>query len=153
MIYISHRGNLQGRDIKKENTIDQISLCLDMNLHIEIDLWYEYNVFMLGHDKPQYKIDTDFLLQHKSNLWCHAKNSYALFKLREYNLHYFWHKDDDYTITSNGFIWSYPGSELNHGCIAVMPENVYYSIKNLSIAHGICSDNIEYYQNLLKEKL
>lgn len=153
MIYISHRGNLQGRDIKTENTIDQISVCLDMNLYVEIDLWYEHDLFMLGHDKPQYHIDIDFLLQNKSNLWCHAKNADALFKLNEYNLHHFWHDKDHYTITSHGFIWSYPGSELNHKCIAVMPETAAYSIKKLRVAYGICSDNIGYYQHLLKEKL
>jgi hypothetical protein len=27
--------------------------------------------------------------------------------------HYFWHQEDDYTITSKGFIWVYPGKPLN----------------------------------------
>ena len=25
------------------------------------------------------------------------------------NCHYFWHQEDDYTITSKGIIWAYPG--------------------------------------------
>ena len=58
--------------------------------------------------------------------------------------HYFWHEEDDYTITSKGFIWTYPGKKLFSNSICVLPENANY--KNIN-CKGICSDFIDKYKN------
>jgi len=152
MLYICHRANIDKKDINTENRPQKINYCIGLGYDVEIDVRYINSEWWLGHDVPQYKVSFGWINKLSRKLWIHCKNYQCLFKCDK-NWNYFWHDQDDYTITSNGFIWSYPGSELNHRCIAVMPENVYYSINNLSVAHGICSDNIEYYQNLLKEKL
>ena len=62
----------------------------------------------------------DFL-KHK-NLWCHAKDFKTLDQIRNVDCHYFWHQEDDYTLTNRGFVWVYPGKPLIKNCIAVLPE-------------------------------
>ena len=150
MLYISHRGNTDKKDINTENSPEKINFCIELGYDVEIDIRYINDEWWLGHDTPQYKVSFDWINNLSKKLWIHCKNYQSLFKCDK-NWIYFWHEEDDYTITSNGFIWSYPGSDLNCRCIAVMPEMASYSTKNLGIAYGICTDNIRYYQNLLKE--
>jgi hypothetical protein len=56
----------------------------------------------------------------------HAKNVQALAELltlsKTLGFKCFFHDTDDYTITSDGYIWAYPGKELVTGSICVMPE-------------------------------
>ncbi|HBY67971.1 MAG TPA: hypothetical protein DEG69_09545, partial [Flavobacteriaceae bacterium] len=58
------------------------------------------------------------------------------------NLHCFWHNTDRYTLTSNGWIWAYPGEPGGKKAITVFPEKN----KNWKQFSGICSDNIERYE-------
>lgn len=144
MIYIAHRGNIDGRNESLENTIYSIHKCLDMNLHVEVDIWYVDNVLYLGHDQPATKIKVELLQNEK--IWCHAKNIEALLYLARYDdIHYFWHENDAYTITSKKIIWAYPGQPVNNKSICVKPELYNYSNYELLNALGICSDNILYY--------
>lgn len=150
MIYIAHRGNINGKNTETENSINQILECLKLDLNIEIDLWYTTNGFMLGHDEPMYSVSEEFLYKYSNKLWCHAKNSEAMFRLKKNNFHCFWHETDKYTITSRGLIWAYPGSIIDSQTICVMPETVEDKDIEIGIAHGICSDNIEYYKKLIQ---
>ena len=64
------------------------------------------------------------------------------------NLVYFWHQEDDYTLTSNGFIWTYPGKVLTDNSVMVLPEWNNPTLENLDYnCHAICTD----YVNKLKE--
>jgi len=146
MIYISHRGNLFGKEYEKENSILNIEKCLDLNFDVEIDIWYINKSFYLGHDFPKYKIEEKYLTN--PNLWCHAKNFDALFFMtKNTNIHCFWHETDAYTITSKGIIWAYPGSILNEKTVCVLPElRNTYSIEQLNSCYGICSDHIIKYK-------
>ena len=65
-------------------------------------------------------------------------------ELQKIKAHYFWHQNDDYTITSKGFIWTYPGKKLLPQSICVLPEIVNY--KTIDCL-GICSDFILKYKN------
>ena len=81
-------------------------------------------------------------------LWIHAKNLAALRWLTTTDLEYFWHQNDDYTLTSHNYIWAYPGQELTQRSIMVMPE---WNDKTLNNArsvtcYAVCSD----YVSLLK---
>ena len=46
-------------------------------------------------------------------IWFHAKNIEAFYELLKLNIVCFWHQNDDVTLTSNGYIWTYPGKQLN----------------------------------------
>ena len=141
MILISHRGNLEGKNEKLENHPDYIEEAKKKGFDVEIDVWFIKNNFFLGHDKPQFRVDSKFLEDQK--LWCHSKNSDALKELSKLNCHFFWHNTDDYTITSKGFIWIYPGKPVLKNGICVMPEKT----KNINLdCRGICSDFIESYK-------
>tara|TARA_B110000879_G_C10875740_1_gene394696 strand:- start:246 stop:677 length:432 start_codon:yes stop_codon:yes gene_type:complete len=142
MIYISHRGNLEGKQENNENNPDYIMQAIKQGFDVETDVWFDKMNFYLGHDEPTYKINSDFLLN--KNLWCHAKNFDALDELSKINAHYFWHQEDDYTLTSKGIVWVYPGKLLSKNSICVMPElSNYQSLECL----GICSDLIKNYKN------
>jgi hypothetical protein len=141
MIFISHRGNLNGKNKKLENSPKYIIEDIKKGYHVEVDIWFN-KCFYLGHDFPQYKISKKFLLNKK--LWCHAKNLDALYELHKIKAKYFWHQNDDYTLTSNNYIWTYPGKTLSKKSICVLPE-----IKKTKIPKfisGICSDYIEKYK-------
>tara|TARA_A200000113_G_scaffold79922_1_gene70984 strand:+ start:72 stop:503 length:432 start_codon:yes stop_codon:yes gene_type:complete len=142
MIYISHRGNVDGPVKDKENNIDHIQKALNKGFEVEVDVRFNKNKFFLGHDYDQFEVDKEFLLNDK--IWCHAKTTEALIELDKIKAHYFWHQEDDYTITSKGFIWTYPGKKLFSNSICVLPENANY--KNIN-CKGICSDFIDKYKN------
>ena len=142
MFFISHRGNTNGENHKNENRPEYIVETLNKKFDVEIDIWFEKNSFYLGHDKPDYKVDNNFITLRK--LWFHAKNIEALHQLQKMKLVCFWHQKDDVTLTSNGFIWTYPGWKLTPNSICVLPEK--YKIKKFNCA-GICSDYILRYFN------
>ena len=95
----------------------------------------------LGHDAPEHNITSSFLRDYP--LWIHAKNLGALYYLiNNPGLVYFWHQEDYFTLTSNGYIWTYPGQPLTPKSISVLPEkndSNYEEILNLN-CFGICSD-------------
>ncbi|MFX0072073.1 MAG: hypothetical protein ACFFAO_13375 [Candidatus Hermodarchaeota archaeon] len=143
MIFISHRGNLNGVNLSKENHPDYILKALEKNFDVEVDVWFSKGkeILFLGHDKPQYKTDIDFLKNDK--LWCHAKNVDALNLMLKEKIHCFWHQEDDVTLTSKGYIWTYPNKPLTNKSICVLPET---DNQNFEGCAGVCSDYIEQYK-------
>lgn len=140
-IFISHRGNTNGPNKESENKPSYIDETMK-KYDVEIDVWFHNGEFYLGHDYPKYKIEKNWLIERKFNLWCHAKNSDALFQLLDMEMHVFWHNEDDYTITSKGYIWAYPGKVGNNKTISVMPEYSKIELDYSKFA-GICSDHLD----------
>jgi hypothetical protein len=145
MILIAHRGNINGPDIKTENTEEQISKCIQLGYHVEIDIRYIDGELYLGHDIPTNKTSLEFLLQYKNSLWIHCKNLDAILFLKKQDLIIFSHDKDNYVLCSNGIIWAYPGQEVKDHCISVMPEwkgQLWYENIDKD-CYGICSDYVE----------
>ena len=145
MKYIAHRGLINGPDKSIENNPEQIQFVLSKGYDCEIDVWKVYDKWFLGHDEPQYEIPVSFL--GKQGLWIHCKNIDALYQLSilPFSYNYFWHQEDDYTLVSNGIIWTYPGKHLTSNSIAVMPEineDYWDYVKNVKI-YGVCTDYVE----------
>lgn len=138
MIKIAHRGNTKGPNRELENNPGYVLRAIDAGYEVEIDVWYIDDHFFLGHDNPDYIIESSFLLNKK--LWCHAKNIQALEQLIKLGAHCFWHEEDDCTLTSKGFLWTYPGKELTEMSICVMPGDNNYKFTN---CYGVCSDYVE----------
>jgi hypothetical protein len=147
MILISHRGNLTGSQPELENRPSYIQQALEYGFNVEIDVWFIDGKFKLGHDEPQYDFPFELFENYSSKLWIHCKNIDALVALNEFPsqhlLNYFWHQEDDITLTSKGYIWAYPGKQPIKNSIAVMPE---LNKDDLTQAIGICSDYIENYK-------
>lgn len=141
MKIISHRGNLSGPCPKLENSIEYISKAYQLGYDVEVDVWHVNNGFYLGHDKPDHLIDEEILEDPK--FWCHAKNLGALNKmLKNCKINCFWHQKDNFTLTSSGFIWTFPHNKVCDQSIIVdlRPKEVW--LKNNYNCYGICADFI-----------
>lgn len=140
MRLISHRGNLYKRQKAYENNPEYIMEAITNGYEVEIDLWYEKGEFYLGHDKPEHKINNEFIEHPK--FWCHAKNLAALnIMLQKPRINCFYHDKDIATLTTHNYIWTYPGNELYEQSICVMPEEYTLEFAEIKCA-GICSDMI-----------
>jgi hypothetical protein len=142
MKLISHRGNISHKDENLENNPVYIQEALASGYDVEIDVWNYNGLWFLGHDNPEYAIDHGFLLN--PNLWCHAKNITAMREMLLIGAHCFWHETDKITLTSQGYIWTFPGEELTDKSICVFPETNNYTIGQCA---GVCSDEIIKYSN------
>jgi hypothetical protein len=139
-ILIAHRGNVWGPDANMENHPFYVSAAISMGFHAEVDLWVTDDGIWFGHDAPVWDIqDESFLLTYKNELWIHCKTLRSLeFCLdRKHDLNFFWHEGDDYTLTSQGIAWTFPGRIVPTGGVLVDK-----GLKH--IPHGdfkyICSD-------------
>jgi len=121
-----------------ENNPEHIQEMLNSWIYVEVDVWYIDKNFYLGHDKPDYHVDLEFL-QHK-NLWCHAKNFDALQELLKNNIICFWHQEDDFTITSNKYIWTYPNKMTGKSSI-IVDTSTNWKHKDYD-CYGVCVDYI-----------
>jgi len=145
-ISISHRGNLYGPEKKKENLPETIDEAIARGLHVEIDIWVDNSRIFLGHDTPVTEIPCDYLQNRCEKLWIHCKNAEALTFLLGHKLNVFYHEKDLRTLTSEGYIWSRPGSyAFCKNEILVMPEKYYGPsstnwLKSNHQFYGVCTD-------------
>lgn len=148
MLFISHRGNLNEPISHLENTPEYIEFALNAGHDVEIDVWWYNDGLYLGHDQPTDKMPERYL--DNIYLWFHCKNVEALqFFRRTSKIKYFWHQTDDYALTSNRKLWTYPGKKLVAGAVAVLPELGYDG--NLWECHAICTDYLYRYKVLYEE--
>ena len=144
MTLIAHRGNICKPIPKSENKPIYIDEALNLGYDVEVDIRYDKG-WWLGHDDAQYRVTLGWLRKRKSKLWLHCKNFNALSKLSKLeNYNFFWHQEDNYTITSQGVVWVYPNKELIDGCICVLPELGFNG--KLNKCRGVCSDFIVHYR-------
>jgi len=149
MRWILHRGNTHGPNSVENNPAKLLEL-LKLDHEIEIDVWYVNNILYLGHDYPTYHITSEFL-EH-SGLWIHCKTAETLEYMNRFknHLNYFYHTDEDYVLTSKGYIWCYIGKPALENSVIVMPEQTIgvYNEKMLKDKNCIiCSD---YMKDLFK---
>ena len=168
---IAHRANIGGPNPDVENNPEQIDKCIAEGYDIEIDLRYDdlTKTLWLGHDSPDYKVTWYWLAQRIRYLWVHCKTYNTLCELSDQSLpkergydvdtggcNYFWHQEDDYTITSNNIIWAYPGKPYSDmkmlketqnlsNTVIVMPEWNKLDWGSLQVlrCYGICTDHPE----------
>jgi len=142
MILISHRGNVDGVNLERENTQSYIQEAIDLGYDVEIDVRYINNKFWLGHDNPDYKVDFDWLYERKDNLWVHCKNFEALSELVDTDLKVFYHLQEDYTIISDKHIWAHNLENVNKKCIIPLIDKNDIMDWTPTQVYGVCSDYI-----------
>lgn len=152
MRIIAHRANLYGPDEKNENSPAQILRAIDAGFDVEIDVRIVGDTVMLGHDYPQYDCPEKFLISIIEKSWFHCKDIQSMVYLSSKfpGIKYFWHQEDDFTLTSNGYIWTFPGKEITKKSILVLPEtqNKDLVLNSLSkMPYGICTDWPYEYKN------
>lgn len=146
MYFISHRGNTSGPNRERENEPSYLLEAIALGFDVEVDIWFWYScslsqgMFYLGHDSPQYPVDNSFIERIKDKSWFHCKNLEALHKISIFeNINYFWHQNDDFTLTSKGYIWTFPGKNISDRSI-LLTKNI--NDTRLNNCAGICSDYI-----------
>ena len=75
-------------------------------------------------------------------LWCHAKNSDALYKMIENSVHCFWHDKDDYTLTSQNVIWTFSEKRTTRNSIIVCQDEEQTKLYKSMPIDGICTDYV-----------
>ena len=149
MIFIAHRGNLEGQLPERENHPDYLKEAVSDGYDVEVDVWFDNGHIVLGHEAPKYEVNENFLTLFSDRFWCHAKTAGALKRLVELNMNCFFHHQDDVVLTSKHYLWTFPGKELVEGAIAVLPE---IHDGNVDSCAGICSDFVKKYKDKLGKK-
>lgn len=148
MIYISHRGNLDGIKPELENAPEYIDSALEQGFDVEIDLRMLDGVPHLGHDYAQYPISLEWLWERKEQLWIHVKEFEALAWLHKVpNTHelfrFFCHEGDRYTLVSRGWIWSHDlTNPMQENCVIPLLSKESVEAYNQTGFGAVCSDFI-----------
>jgi hypothetical protein len=139
--WILHRGLMNGPDHENENKEELLWKRLSEGWDIEVDMWIKDGQIWLGHDKPGDLLQDMRLLESRST-WIHCKNIAMLQYMTEHKpgAAFFSHDSDEAVITSNGFIWCYPGFQAGKHSIVVMPERASGMKFDSLLLGGICSD-------------
>ena len=145
MRWILHRGNNAG-PMSVENNTEKILNLMKDGYEIEIDLWFRDSKLFLGHDYPLYEIEESYL--DNSGLWIHCKDAITLeyMNVNKKYLNYFYHTNEDYVLTSKGYIWCYVGKPPLEGSVIVMPEKAIWAYNWSTLVSKnciICSDYLE----------
>lgn len=109
---IAHRGNIDGPQPSFENKMTYLRNAYVKGYDVELDVIGHRGILYLGHDEPEAPAPTDFL--QNTGVWVHAKNHEAAQILTNTRCTWFWHQEDDFALTSNGFMWCYPGVYIDH---------------------------------------
>lgn len=160
MKIIAHRALLDGKNDAIENHPDQHQQCWAEGFHTEADLWVVNGKCFLGHDKPQHEVP-EWWLEQKWTMWIHCKNFDAL-TLCESNraiARYFWHQNDDYTLTNQQFVWTYPKAGLSLGKLSIPvilnpwemtdPDHYLFPIEEVRKCYAVCTDYPAEFERLL----
>lgn len=150
MRVIAHRANIGGPNSRTENSPAQILRAIEQGFDVEIDTRVIDGQIFFGHDYPQYECPESLIIRIIEKGWFHCKNLEAMTYLSKHfpGIKYFWHQSDDFTLTSNGFIWTYPGQKITNKSVLVLPENIDPFILQEMWAqnpHAVCSDWPEKY--------
>jgi len=144
MIFISHRGNLEGKSDMENNPV-YIDFALHQGFDVEIDVWQYKKAWWLGHDKPTHRVTDKWLLERRDDLWCHAKNAEGAVALDAAKLHAFGHAEDPYVFTNRGYVIVHPKAKLVPNSIVMLPED--RGGECFCSCIGVCSDIIGRYAN------
>ena len=139
MIYIAHRGNLYGPEPDSENQISYLRRGLIAGFMVESDIRFVDGRWWTGHDEPIDEVPKE-MMTNQQILW-HAKTMETAAAIIADDflrrlMHWFWHDDDHFAMTSKGWLLSHAAHQPVKGCIQVCLTND----EPASGVSGICSD-------------
>lgn len=153
MLFISHRGNLNGPIPERENSPDYIQEAIDAGFMVEVDVKIIDGEAFLGHGDKSYHVDLLWLRWHAKNLLLHLKNREAVWLISNYpttKFHYFCNEKDEFSITSHGYIlcWSKHPNRCGWGKHCMLPLITAEDISEYSDcaldSGAIISDHIDF---------
>lgn len=147
MKIISHRGNINGPVLDKENRPSYIDSAIQLGYDVEVDLRIVNGEFWLGHDEAQYKIELFWMLLRMDKIWYHCKDidsALVLAKLDQ-GFQYFCHSKEPYVCTSHKYLWIHDlTGEINDRCIIPLLSKEDIEKYNNSEPYAICTDFVNY---------
>lgn len=139
---ISHRGNLRGPNPNKENSYSAIEEAIEFGFDVEVDVRMNENdnSIYLGHDFPQSPFDFEIFSSFKEKLWIHCKDTKSLIFFNKFNndFNFFFHENDEATITSKGYIWFHSNTLISNYGILCRPNKKFP--KPNENYYGYCTD-------------
>lgn len=153
MKFIAHRGNWCGKNEEYENLPNYIDVAISHDYDVEIDLWRKDGTLFLGHDSPITPISECYVTTITGNVWIHAKNINVVEWLQKTNTNWFWHQNDDITITSKNIIWTYPEILLPNSVInQPNKQSVFWNNQmwKQNSYIGICHDDLLFCEQRIK---
>ena len=137
--FIAHRGNYNGIQPAWENTSDYLEFAFyDKKHDVECDLILHKGILYYGHDEPVDTANLGFIQQQ--GVWCHAKTLETLEELLKMRTNCFWHEQDTVTLTSEKYIWCFPGNfPRNKRAVWLDLEGIPLPQDTTGI-YGICGD-------------
>lgn len=156
MNIISHRGNINGKIVDKENSPNYIDAAIRSGYQVEVDVRFAYGCFWLGHDTRQYKITKSWIIKRCNDIWYHCKNLDAAIELKKMNanIKYFCHAKDSYVITSTFHFWVHDLKlKLNNDCIIPLLSKksvLNYQEQNV---YAVCTDYADLYTSKLNNAM
>lgn len=134
---------MSGPEVELENTPVHIDAAIAAGFDAEIDLWGKQGGLFLGHDGPDHSVTMEWLEQRANSVWVHCKNAGAISAVGQSDLNWFYHNQDDYTLTSKGFLWAYPGRELPQTKVVALHFGKDFNYnRSLYGAHAVCGDYV-----------
>ena len=139
---ISHRGNLNGPSFELENSPKAVDKAISLGFEVEVDIWSDQDGQIgLGHDSPEFWVGNNWLLGRSNHLWVHCKNRAAVLTAQDLGLHWFFHRTDDYTQTSHGLVWVFPGVEpVSNSIVLDVADFGRLTTNSFEGVVGICTD-------------
>jgi len=148
MKLISHRGNINGIISNKENRPSYIDCALQLGYDVEVDIRYIEGNFWLGHDTPDYIVESKWIECRADNIWFHCKNIDAVYKLKELNIStkYFCHVSDPYVCVSTGHLWVHDltGRLDKNSIIPLLSLKDVEGYSGSPNVYAVCTDYINY---------
>lgn len=113
MKLISHRGNLNGIEPDKENTLEAIDKCLSFGFDVMVDVWYDNSNWFLGTLGPSIPVSWTMLNSLKNNLWMNARTVETFLLLKEkLNFKTFFNANGTFgALTSDDVFWLSPSKD------------------------------------------
>lgn len=137
---IAHRGNTRGPIKEFENDPDYLLQAIKMGYDVEVDVWWRNDKIFFGHDTPQYDIRPDQFRAITPHAWFHCKDLYTLRHFVEFHRenNYFWHQEDQFTLTNKNIIWTYPNNDVTD--ISILVDLDLSSGIDYNDVYGVCTD-------------
>lgn len=154
MLFISHRGNLNGPIPERENSPQYIDEALAAGFHVEVDVFVDSSgKIWLGNKSAvlQWSVPYGWLQDRAEHLLLHLKNTEAtnLFSSTYTSWHFFCNEKDPYSLTSKGYIlyWSrnVKKDTVNKYCLLpfIEKETLWKYSRLIPSAGGVISDYIK----------
>jgi hypothetical protein len=148
----AHRGNVDGRNPEKENTLAYLRKALDLGFAVEVDVRSSVSgELYLGHDEPQELVPLEFLRDDR--VITHAKDVVSFTKLLRYHeVNVFFAIDDNVALSSKGNLIHHeehicPGDTIPRSIVVMGKYDEIFNPINIA---GIISDEVEFFRKSME---